>query len=84
MLASSNAILQGAPMLRFVLRPQLAVCNLTQQLCHVHLSPSRRILAQPGKELVCDWQPSLERPEFASLSIDDSTLLKAQVPREAS
>ena len=70
-------------MLRFVLRPQLVVCNLTQQLCHVHLSPRRRILAQPGKELVCDWQPLLERPEFLSLSIDDTTLLKTQVRRKA-
>ena len=70
-------------MLRFVLRPQLVVCNLTQQLCHVHLSPSRRILAQPGKELVYDWQPLLERPEFVSLSIDDTTLLKTQVQRKA-
>ena len=66
-------------MLRFVLRPQLVIRNLTQQLCHVHMSPSRHTLAQPGEELFCDWRPSLERPESVSLSIDDSTLLKAQV-----
>ena len=83
MLIGSNAIVQGAPMLRFVLRPQLAVCNLTHLLFHVYLSPSRRIPAQPGKELVCDWQPLLERPEFVSLSMDDNTLLKAQVRRKA-
>ena len=83
MLIPSNAILQGAPMLRFVLLPQLAVCNQTQQLFHVHLSPSRHILAQPGKELVCDWQPLLERPETFSLSIDDNTLVKAQVQCKA-
>ena len=70
-------------MLRFVLCPQFVVCNLTQQLCHVHLSPSRRSLAQPGKGCVYDWHPSLERSEFISLSIDDSTLLNAQVQRRA-
>ena len=66
-------------MLRFVLCPELVVFNLTQQLCRVHFSPSRHAVAQPGEELACDWQPSLERPGFISLSIDDSTSLKAQV-----
>lgn len=66
-------------MLRFLLRPQLLIRNMTEQPYELHAAPSRRILVHPLQLRAADWQPSLERPESFLLRFYDSTSHAAQV-----
>ena len=67
---------QGAPMMRFTLGPQLVIRNITEQQYEVHNCSGMHVTAQPMTETAADWRPSLERPEdlylqFSTSSADD-------------
>ena len=67
---------QGAPMMRFALGPELAILNITEQQYEVHTCYGVHVTAQPMAATAADWRPSLERPEdlylqFSMSSADD-------------
>ncbi len=72
---------QGAPMLRYTLRPQLVICNSTDQQYEVRASSGVHVTAQPMTETAADWRPSLERPEDIFLQLPVSCTDDPQVTR---
>jgi len=59
-------------MLRFVLRAQLVIRNMTEHEISVHALNGNVFPVRPMTVVAADWQPSLERPGSVSLAINNS------------
>ncbi len=66
-------------MLRFVLRAQLVIRNMTEHEISVHALNGKVCPVRPMTVVAAGWQPSLERPESVSLLMNNGPSEDSQV-----